>query len=91
MDEIIQEFLGNIQVGAEQSHGNMTLDRLLSAKDFRADFLTLDAALDKQALTITEVSEGGSVPQLRVINKSDQKVSSSWTARNSPGQSRTEC
>jgi hypothetical protein len=52
----------------------MTLYCLLSADQAPVDFLTLDAALALGALSITEVTEGGSVPELKVVNKSDQKI-----------------
>jgi hypothetical protein len=74
MDTPVKEFLSQIKVGAKQSHKNMTLYCLLSAHEAPVDFLTLDEALDTEALVITEVNEGGSVAQLKVANKSDQKV-----------------
>ena len=74
MDENIQRFLEGIKVGAKQSHKNMTLYCLLAAKETDVDFMTLDEALDSGALVITELDESGSVPELKVTNKSDQKV-----------------
>ena len=38
------------------------------------DHLTLKEALDKDALLISEVSHGGSVPELKVINKGSAPV-----------------
>ena len=74
MEAGIKEFLSLIKIGAKQSHKNMTLYRLLSANEAPVDFLILDEALDKEALVITEVNEGGSVPELKVANRSDHKV-----------------
>jgi hypothetical protein len=70
----VMDFFKEIKVGAKQNHGNMTLYCLLSADQAPVDFLTLDAALALGALSITEVTEGGSVPELKVVNKSDQKI-----------------
>ena len=70
----VMDFFKEIKVGAKQNHGNMTLYCLLSADQAPVDFLTLDAALASDALSITEVTEGGSVPELKVVNKSDQKI-----------------
>ena len=70
----VMEFFKEIKVGAKQNHGNMTLYCLLSADQAPVDFITLDAALATDALSITEVTEGGSVPELKVVNKSDQKI-----------------
>jgi len=74
MHNPLKEFLNEIKVGAKQSHHNMTLYCLLSAHDAAADFLTLDEALSRNLLMVTEVSEGGSVPELKVRNRSEQKV-----------------
>jgi hypothetical protein len=74
MGDSIQEFFSGIKVGARQTHKNMTLYCLLSATEAHEDFLTLDEALDSDALIISEVSEGGSVPELKVVNKSSRKV-----------------
>jgi hypothetical protein len=74
MEEEVKEFFSGIKVGARQSHQNMTLYCLLAAKESDTDFLTLDEALDKEALVISEVSEGGAVPELKVSNRSNRKV-----------------
>ncbi len=74
MEAGIKEFLSEIKIGAKQSHKNMTLYCLLSAREAPVEFLTLDEALDKEALIITELNEGGSVPELKVTNRSDSKV-----------------
>jgi len=70
----MKDFFNEIKVGAKQNHGNMTLYCLVSADQAPVDFMTLDAALATDALSITEVTEGGSVPELKVVNKSDQKI-----------------
>src|SRR5208283_5625538 len=74
MEAGIKEFLSLIKIGAKQNHKNMTLYCLLSSNEAPVDFLTLDEALDREALVITEVNEGGSVAELKVANRSDQKV-----------------
>ena len=74
MDQKIQEFLEGIKVGTKQNHKNMTLYCLLAAKEADTDFMTLDEALDSGGLAITELDDSGSVPQLKVKNKSDRKV-----------------
>ncbi len=70
----LQDFLSEIKVGARQSHHNMTLYCLLSAREAAADFLTMDEALSRELLVVTEVTEGGSVPELKVRNSADRKV-----------------
>jgi hypothetical protein len=74
MNQIIQEFFGGIKAGAKPSHQNITLRCLPAATESEEDFLTLNEALDKGVLAISEVNEGGAVPELEVSNKSNQKV-----------------
>lgn len=74
MDQILGAFLEAIEVGPMQHHKNMTVYCLLTANETSTDFLTLDEALSRNVLAVSEVSEAGSVPQLKVENKSEQKV-----------------
>jgi hypothetical protein len=74
MSENIQRFLAGIKVGAKQSHENMTVYCLLAAQEADVEFVTLDEALDEGFLSVTELDETGQVPELKVVNKSDQKV-----------------
>jgi hypothetical protein len=74
MDNSLKEFLAEVKVGAKQPHHNMTLYCLLSAHDGVIDFLTLEEALSKYLVMVTEVSEVGSVPELKVRNRSEQEV-----------------
>lgn len=74
MDDNIQRFLEGIKVGAKQIHRNMTVYCLLVAQEADVNFLTLDDALDKQLISVTELDQSGSVPELKVINRSNKKV-----------------
>ncbi|MGC8657569.1 MAG: ARPP-1 family domain-containing protein [Desulfomonilaceae bacterium] len=70
----LTDFLSQIQLGAKQNHRNMTLYCLISDSEAPVDFLTLDNALASEAMSITEITESGSVPELKVINKSNHKI-----------------
>jgi len=48
--------------------GALTVFPLLGPDDRVSDYLTLDEALARQALRVTEVSTGGVVPELKVVN-----------------------
>ncbi len=74
MDVVVQELMNQVKIGVKQVHDNMTLFCLLSATPASADFISLDDALQHHGLTISEVSKGGSVPELRVVNPSEHKV-----------------
>ena len=54
------EFFAEIKVGARQTYGNMTLYCVLSEHDASVRFLTRDNAPANDALTISELTEGGS-------------------------------
>lgn len=61
--------LSQIEIGAPQKYRNLSVFPLI-AKDARsAAYITLDEALDRHVAMVTEVSEGGVVPELRFENK----------------------
>jgi hypothetical protein len=60
--------------GRKQSHQNMALFPLLAPDAGEPDYLVLEEALGQGAVEITEVSHGGSVPDLKLINKSPSKL-----------------
>src|SRR6476620_862283 len=65
----ISNGLSQIEIGAAQKYRNLSVFPLI-AKDARsAAYITLDEALDGCVAIVTEVSEGGVVPELRFENK----------------------
>ncbi len=50
---------------------NMAVIPLFTSVNGSPQYLTLKEALEKRLLTITEVSQGGSVPELKVVNKAE--------------------
>lgn len=71
----IQQILSHLKVGAPRSQGGLTVVPLLDPEAALAPgYLTLDEALAAQALRVTEVSDAGSVPRLRVENLSERPV-----------------
>jgi hypothetical protein len=72
--EIIKNKLEQIKIGQETSFRNLTLVPLLNGGIGQPDYLTLDEALSQGVAKITEVSEGGSVPELKLVNDSDRAV-----------------
>jgi hypothetical protein len=72
--EQIQAFLENVKLGGKQNHLNMTLIPLLAPDTGAPDYLILEEALNQGVVEITEVSKGGSVPDLKLINKSAGKL-----------------
>ncbi|MGD0625698.1 MAG: DUF6569 family protein [Thermodesulfobacteriota bacterium] len=72
--EHIQAFLETLKQGGKQTHLNLTLFPLLAPDTGEPDYLTLEDALNQGLVEVTEVSQGGSVPDLKLINKSPSKL-----------------
>jgi len=53
---------------------NMGVIPLFTSNNEGPQYLTLKEAMEKRLLTITEVSQGGSVPELKVVNKAEIPV-----------------
>jgi hypothetical protein len=66
--------LAGLKLGEAQTHVNLTLFPLLGDGDSAPDYLLLDEALDRHLVRVTEVSTGGSVPELALENASDEAV-----------------
>jgi hypothetical protein len=74
MPQLIKTYMDKIQIGAEQSYKNLAVFPVLSDYVIPFDYLTLDEALTEDLIEVVEIDKGGSVPELRVINKSDKMV-----------------
>ena len=74
MEESIKTYLEQAKIGRSQCCKNLTVFPLLSDYSVGLDFLLLDEALACGALAVEEVSKAGSVPELKVVNNSLQKV-----------------
>jgi len=70
----INQALKQVKVSKPVSHDGLTLYPLIRDELFNKDYLTLDEALANKTAVITEVSEGGSVPELLLRNKGEQAV-----------------
>ena len=70
----ISTTLEKLSVGQTTAHNNMAWFPLLDAASPAADYLTLDEALNQGHARVTEVDEGGSVPELMFSNQSALRV-----------------
>ena len=70
----ISKYLGELEISNPQSAHNLTMIPILSDTTFEADYLLLDEALENDVIEISEVSEDGDVPNLKVLNKGSQRV-----------------
>lgn len=70
----IETFINRLKIGDAQTFNQLTVKPVFVDSDFLLPFLILEEALEQKYLEITEVDEGGSVPELLVKNKSDFDV-----------------
>jgi hypothetical protein len=70
VETIIQNYLKKAKIGRKQSHQNLAIFPLLSSYANGLDYITLDEALTEGLIEVVEVSEEGTVPELKVVNKS---------------------
>ncbi len=74
MDSVISEHLRGMRMGETKTFKNVTVIPLFSDTDGGPKYLTMKEAMEKGFLNVTEVSEGGTVPELKVINKAEIPV-----------------
>ncbi|MBM4346588.1 MAG: hypothetical protein FJ107_00480 [Deltaproteobacteria bacterium] len=74
MDQMISNFLSKLEFGELKVFKNMGIIPLLTTVNHGPQYLTLKEALDQRLLTITEVRQGGSVPELKVVNTAEGPV-----------------
>lgn len=70
----ITQTLEALQTAPAQHYHNLTVFPLLSSAPLAQGYLTLDEALERGAARITELTHGGSVPELRFDNLSERPV-----------------
>jgi hypothetical protein len=74
MEQAIKTYLEQAKIGRQQSYKNMALFPLLSTYSLDLDYLLLDEALTAGVIEIVEAVKEGTVPELRVINKSPRMI-----------------
>jgi len=74
MDPMIVDYLEGIELGEMQGFQNMGVVPLLAPSEGGPSYLTLKGALEEGLLSVTEVSQGGSVPELKVTNNAESSV-----------------
>ena len=70
MQAVIQNYLNEAKIGRKQSHRNLSMYPLMSSYTMGLEYITLDEALSEGLVELMERDEAGSVPELKVINKS---------------------
>ena len=71
---VVAEYLSKINLGEPQSYKNLTMFPLISDEHIEPNYLLLDEALAQGCARVTEVSDSGSVPELKFVNDGDRPV-----------------
>lgn len=74
MNGTMKRVVSSLELGDPKSFHNFTIFPLLGGDGEGVDYLTLGGALILGVLSVVEVSEGGSVPELKVVNRGDKPV-----------------
>lgn len=74
METNLVDYLSKLQLGEVQTFENMTIIPVFVSESGEVEYISLSQALERGSVTITEVDQSGSVPNLKVINNSDQWV-----------------
>jgi len=74
MEKAVLDYVTSLELGDLQSHRNLAVIPLSSAVKGGPKYITLKEALDSGVLLITEVDEGGTVPELKAKNSGDKPV-----------------
>lgn len=72
--QLINDTLSALSISAPQSFSNLAVYPLIAPADLDPDYLVLNEALARKLARVTEVSAGGSVPELAFENQADQGV-----------------
>jgi len=74
MKNLHEIFIASIKVGDRLTYGGMCVYPIFQLHENKIQYLSLKQALNQHLILITEISEGGSVPELRVRNNADIPV-----------------
>lgn len=74
MDPIITTYLSELELGQPQQFKNLSVVPLFTSLSEGAKYITLGRALGRAILSVTEVHESASVPELKVANKGKVRV-----------------
>ncbi|MGC8991219.1 MAG: ARPP-1 family domain-containing protein, partial [Verrucomicrobiia bacterium] len=74
MNTVVASAVARLALGPAQVHRNIAVFPLLGLDAGPAPYLTLSEAIAARCIIVTEVSNSGSVPELRVVSQSDRPI-----------------
>ena len=72
MNQYFKEFINDLEFDKEQVHNNLMFIPITSSKKHDFGFLSLNKAFEDGLVEIKELDDDGSVPEVKVYNKSEQ-------------------
>jgi hypothetical protein len=74
MDATVKTHLSGLKIGDPKTYENMTVFPLFQDAEAGPDYLTLDEAIDGDFISVEEIGEEGTVPDIKVVNRSGEFV-----------------
>src|SRR5438552_11379158 len=74
MTSLLSDYLSQIELREPQQFKNLIIVPVFTSADAHADYLTLTEALERQLASITEVSDSGQVPHVKVTNSAELRL-----------------
>jgi hypothetical protein len=74
LNTVFISFISDLELGEVQCHENLRAIPLFYKSTSAFSYITLKEAMEKNLLTISEVSQSGNVPNLKVLNNADMPV-----------------
>ncbi len=71
--KVLDNFINDLKIGEALNFNQLIIKPIFVSTDYKLPFLTLEEALQREVLEITEVDESGSVPELL------EKTRAYWT------------
>ena len=72
--DIVIDTVRRVEFGPQTTFRNLGLLALSTSVERESDYLTLDEALARHSAHIVELSEGGRVPELKIVNEGERSV-----------------
>ena len=74
METTVKTKMEGLKFGEIQIHNHVAVIPIIGNCDIGPVYLTMKEAMESHFLTVAEVTEGGAVPELKVINQADMPV-----------------
>ena len=74
MEPLLVDYLAKCEWGQLQHFRNMGIVPLFAPANGSPTYVTMQEAMDRELLRITEMDKAGSVPELRVVNDAGERV-----------------